>query len=683
MNKWIDGVILGVIVLVAVLLRFTGLDWDEYNHYHPDERYISWVGTSIEWPAEWSTALEPSRSSFNPFYWPSDAASEGILLEQDEQRRFAYGHLPLYLGVVSTRILEQIGPPLRAVLPDEWPLTRDILNGGELNEFGHLTAAGRFLAALFDVATVVVIFFIGRLLFGRIAGLLAAAFLALNVMHIQLSHYFAVDPYLTFFVVLSIAFMILSLRLGQSRPRRTAYLFMAAILVGFAVGSKFSAVLLLIPLSVTGLLDKERSLNTRILHLFAAFLVAFFAFALTNPFAILDLSCEVDSAAINLGPIRLPSLNLSSCFIENMVLQGTMVRGTRDVPFARQYLGTTPYLYFIEMQLRWGMGYILGLAAFGGFGWALWRVSAVLVRWWKQERRPQIIGGLSRVIDQSPDSGLGPFAVTRGELVLMTWTLPFFVTTGLLVVKFMRYLEPLSPFLMLYAAGLLLSIPWKKWRWATIIIVLIASGIQAISFVNLYNQPHPWIAASRWIFENVDQDAVILNEAWDDPLPDAVEVEGIVRKRSEYIAGTVNWLSGVDAGDNRQKLVDNLQQVASADYIVLSSNRNYGVIPRLEDRYPLSSQYYPLLFEGRMGYEVAYVGTRTPNLFGIFAKPDTFSWPDLERPQAVIDYYDDLPGFPGGRFDESFTVYDQPLVIILENTGRLSAEQMVALFDFS
>ncbi|MCI0455918.1 MAG: hypothetical protein L0Z62_02925, partial [Gemmataceae bacterium] len=59
------------------------------------------------------------------------------------------------------------------------------------------------------------------------------------------------------------------------------------------------------------------------------------------------------------------------CYLENVALQGTMVQGLRDVPFVRQYIGTTPFLYYIEMQLRWGMGLLLGLAAFGGFAWAV------------------------------------------------------------------------------------------------------------------------------------------------------------------------------------------------------------------------------------------------------------------------------------------------------------------------
>jgi hypothetical protein len=145
----------------------------------------------------------------------------------------------------------------------------------------------------------------------------------------------------------------------------------------------------------------------------------------------------------------------------------------------------------------------------------------------------------------------------------------------------------------------------------------------------------------------------------------------------------VNWLTGTGALDDRAKLEENLSLVSRADYVILSSNRNYGGIPRLEERYPLSSQYYNLLFDGELGFEITYVGTRMPNLLGFNLKPDPFSWSGLDTPQLISDYFDSLPGISGGRFDESFTVYDQPLVIILKNTARLPAAEMSSLFDLS
>jgi hypothetical protein len=678
MRTGLQVILLGLILLVAAVLRFTGPDWDDFQHYHPDERYIVWVATSIEWPQEWRTALSPDTSTFNPFYWPTNATSAGIVLDQAETRRFAYGHLPLYLGVILTRGLEQIGPAVGPSLPANWSVTQDILNRADRIEFRHLLVAGRALTGLVDVATVGLIFFLGKVMFAPEVGLLAAAFLALNVMHIQLAHFFTVDPYLTFFVVASILFMVLATRAGQMSRRRTLYISLAAVAIGLAAGSKFGGVLLLLPLAVTILLDDRQEVVKKALLILAACTIVFLVFAVTNPFAILDFSCTAD-APLRLGQLEVPKRYLSSCYLQNLAQQGSMVRGLRDVPFVRQYAGTVPFLYFIEMQLRWGMGPLLGLVSFLGFAWAIWRVAYGAWNWRKWRNSSD---------KRAPDAGSfrlsgARYRLTSAEPVLLAWTLPFFLTTGALVVKFMRYMQPLLPFLMLYAAAMVLSWHRVALRRAAAIIILAVATVYALAFVSIYDRPHPWIAASEWIFNNVSPDSYILGEAWDDPLPDGIELNGERRRRNEYSTDDVNWLSGTGARDSEEKLIQNLTQLSQADYLVLSSNRNYGVIPRLPERYPISSQYYPLLFDGNLGYEVVYAGTRMPSLLGFSLKGDTFGWPGLSPPQDVGDYLDGLPGMSLGRFDESFTVYDHPLVIIFANSGRLTAEEMAELFTIS
>ena len=87
-----------------------------------------------------------------------------------------------------------------------------------------------------------------------------------------------------------------------------------------------------------------------------------------------------------------------------------------------------------------------------------------------------------------------------------------------------------------------------------------------------------------------------------------------------------------------------------------------------------------MLFDGQLGYEVTYASTRMPNLAGLYLKPDAFSWAGLEAPEVVSSLLDRLPGVNLGRFDESFTVYDQPLVIVFANTGKLTFEEMVERF---
>ncbi len=648
------------VLLAAAVLRLTGIDWDGNHHYHPDERYISWVATTIEWPGDIASAFSPARSSFNPYYWPPEASSAGIQVEQDQPRKFAYGHLPLYLGVAATRLADWL-EPLTAVFPPNWVFTQDILNGAGLVEFGHLTAVARALTGLVDVGTVWLTFLLGRRLYGAKVGLLAAAFLALNVMHLQLAHFFTVDPYMTFFVAAAVYFMVRAGGAGEAGKRRTGNLLLAAVFVGLAVGSKFAAILLLAPLAVTVWLGWRERWGV---WLVTAVLVAFLSFFITNPFAILDLSCEVITPEVPLGPVTIPRLDWRSCYLENISRQSAMVRGDSDLPFTRQYSGTLPYLYFIEMQLKWGMGPLLGLAAFAGLGWAVWREAKRL----KIERL--------KIEDLRLNANHQSSII---NLIVLAWVIPYFLTTGAFYVKFMRYLQPVTPFLMIFGAAMTLS--WgRKWRRTAVSLILITTALYALSFVNLYRQPHPWVAASQWIYANVKPGMLILSEQWDDSLPSSMWLGDVYRRRSEYRSAELTWHSSTGSNDNAEKLAANLQLLAEAEYMTIVSNRVYGVVPRLPEKYPLSSQYHQLLFDGSLGYEAVAVYGRFPNLFGIYLQPDTFGWPHLRPPAPVADYLADMPGIRWGRADESFLVYDQPLVVIFENVEKLTTGEMMARF---
>ncbi len=669
--KWWQALLLILILLVAAALRLTGIDWDNYNHYHPDERYITWVATTIERPLDWSVALDPRSSSFNPFYWPDEAESKGIEVLQGQPRSFAYGHLPLYLGVFATRLVERFPEVLRERLPQEWLLTRDLLNGAQAVEFRHLTAVGRAMTALFDVGVVGLVFLLGCRLYGVNAGLLAAALLAINVMHIQLAHFFAVDPLLTFFVVAAVATMVAALPVGQhhedtSRPVRSNLLLTtSAIFIGLAIGSKFSAALLFIPLIIALWMQTPFSNRRFAMQLLGFGALALATFIVTNPFALLDWTCTPETLLSQSGRWSLSSVIERSCYLQNVIRQGAMVRGSLDAPFARQYAGTLPILYYLEGQIRWGMGPALGLVSIAGLGWVSWRVGRDV---------------LTRVRNQATEERTEARSLS-GELLVLAWVMPYFLTTGFFFAKFMRYMQPITPFLMLFAAALLMRVRPLWLRSALIGVTLISTAFYAAAFVQMYRQEHPWIAASRWLFRNAPAQALILSEQWDEGLPSSLEVDGEFRSRFEYEADELTWLTGADQLDNRDKLAENLERLAGADFVVLSSNRVYGVAPRLPERYPLTSQYHQLLFDGDLGYELVYVSGRFPTIGGVRIKPDTFSWPDLEPPPLVAQFLAEQSGLSLGRVDESFVVYDQPLTMIFANTGRLSAGEMEALFQ--
>ena len=658
---------LAVILLVAAALRLSGLDWDSFQHHHPDERYITWVATTIEFPSPGSMSRadwQPQTSTFNPFRWPPAASSEGIAVLQDQPRDFAYGHVPLYLGVLATRLAERLGPALTSWLPPDWSLTADVLNGAGRIEFHHLAAVGRALTALFDVGTVWLVYRLGRRLYGPAVGLLAAALLAVTVLHVQLAHFFTSDPYLTFFALAAVYALVVGHGAATPRRRRLAWL-LAAALIGLAIGSKFSAVLLFAPLLWA--IWSSRRARRWWLEAVAALAMAALVFALTNPFAVLDRTCPAPAAPPRLGPMVLPEALTRSCYLQNVAEQNAMVRGAADLGFARQYAGTLPYLYFIEMQIRWGMGPLLGLAGFAGLGWAVWGLLAGRGHEWRARLR------------------------TDPVVIPLLWVGLYFLVTGSFTVKFMRYMQPIVPLLVLFGAAMLWA-GGRRWtaaraatrpgRWATAALALVAAftTLYALAFMAIYGQEHPWNVASRWVYQNVPPGTTLLSEQWDDYLPATMIVDGQSRRRDEYPNVELTWLTGPDARDDEAKLQANLEALAAAEYVTILSNRVYGVVPRLPQRYPLSSQYHQLLFDGRLGYEPVWVGGRLPRLFGLALVPDTFGWPGLTPPAAVAEYLRAGPALSFGRVDESFVVYDQPLTMIFQNTAHLTAAEMRAAF---
>lgn len=658
--------ILGAILLAAAALRLTGLDWDGFQHHHPDERYITWVATTIEFPSiltkDWAAQWRPETSTFNPFRWPPQAGSEGIVVLQDQPRAFAYGHLPLYLGVLATRLAERVGPWLIPWLPADWPFTADVLNGAGRIEFHHIAAVGRALTGLIDVGSVLLIFLLGCRLAGPTVGLLAAALLAVTVLHIQLAHFFTSDPYMTFFTLAALYLMVLARdqRQDSDRPNRVIlYLSLAGAMVGLATGSKFSAIILVLPLLWTGWIIGDRRLRALLLPL----AVGAISFVFTNPFAILDWTCV--PAQTGRAPFAALTDELSrSCYIHNIMTQNAMVSGEADLGFTRQYEGTVPYVYFVEMLLRWGMGPVLGLLGFSGFGWAVWRAG----------RSFKAPGAWREAHDR---------LAAQPIVIILLWMVPYFILTGRFYVKFLRYMQPIVPLLLLL--GVMMIYEWQSVAGRRVVAGLaLVSGIAyALAFNSIYAQEHPWNRASRWIYANIAPGALILSEQLDDYLPVTMETGGRLRSRREYSNAELSWLTAPDAADNPAKLMANLELLARADYLTVISNRVYGVVPRLPERFPLSGQYHQLLFAGELGYELVWVGERSPSLLGLTVRADTFGWPRLDPPLAVVEYLSAQPSFSLGRADESFIVYDQPLTMIFRNKGKMTAEQMRAAFDLT
>ncbi len=628
-KSWVE-LALAVVLLSAAALRLYNVNWDDLHHVHPDERWISMVASDIAWPENFKDILDPRKSTLNPLWIPQDNA----------RRNYAYGHLPLYLLALGANLATRLAPLGQhlSAYPDLAEAVGDL---ALLSRYSHINLVGRVISAFADLGIIYLVFLLGKHIYSKRVGLLGATFVAFTVMHIQLAHFCAFDVVTTFFAVLTVYSAV---RLAQRGDWFSAVV--AGGAAGLAVASKFSAMPILLTLVVAcgvrvftrearGTDNRQPGARDRGLAdslwqalglLLISLLAAAVAFAITSPFAILDLKA----------------------YLEQVKQQGGMVRGTNDWPFTRQYRGTLPYVYHIEQQLRWGMGWPLGLVAFAGLAYLLWR--AIRRRCWGE------------------------------EWVILSWVVPYFLITGSFLVKFMRYMLPITPFLSLMGAEMLLAMQdtirrkmqdtrckmqdarlMRLVSWILYLVsgmVVISSAFYSLAFVSIYSRPHTWLEASRWIYAHVPDGSVIANEHWDDKLPQPLPEAGQNSGARGYHHLTLPMYEP-DTLDKYALLKDILSQ---ADYIILASNRLYRTIPRLPQRYPISTRYYELLFAEELGFRLEKAFTSYPGL----------SFDRLRTPLGwtIVD----------DAADESFTVYDHPKPLVFKKERELSDEEFDALF---
>ncbi|TAK51505.1 MAG: phospholipid carrier-dependent glycosyltransferase [Gammaproteobacteria bacterium] len=214
---------------------------------------------------------------------------------------------------------------------------------------------GRLSAALLGVLTVAAVADIGRRAFSANAGLLAALFLAVNVLHVDLSRVIGVDVPMTFLATITLCFGMRIIANG----RRADYLG-AGLFAGLATTTKLPAVLLLVPLLIAhGYAVRQSGGGVRAWVTSSELWQTALAFAgvlvLTNPLFFGNL---LDSVAwLFFAPGSGDTAALSA------VESGPEVLG-RQRP--------NLYLYYLSV-MRESMGWPLFLLGIGGSLLAIWR----------------------------------------------------------------------------------------------------------------------------------------------------------------------------------------------------------------------------------------------------------------------------------------------------------------------
>ena len=492
-------------------------------------------------------------------------------------------------------------------------------------DLGDLAMVGRTLTALADAGSILVLFVLGQRLYGRAVGLLAAGLGAFTAATIQLAHFYRPEPFVILLTLAGFWFMLNVAERGRWRDH-----WLLGIMVGLSFAVKPTSLHLLVPLAVTytvavwrtwsfyRLMVPQVAVLTVAAQAVAAGVVAVGVFAVLQPYAFLDFAK----------------------FAGDLAWEVRIARTAGLVPYTLQYVGAAKGLYELNQTVVWALGLPLGLVAWG----------SLLLTILRSRQRPLL-----------------------GDLLLLSWVLATFLTVALFEVKFLRYIAPILPVIVLLGSRWLVaghgwtmrrSVLLGKLAMTAIVLVVLITAFHGLAFITIYSQPHPAVQASRWVNEQVPVGTIILTDNhWDEGFPDL----------GPYVVSQLPMYER----DEPKKMAALAQELEAAGYLLIYSNRPFGSIARLPERYPLSSRYYQLLFEGRLGYGLERAFTRYPSLLGVSFIHDPFTRATVARPPTLPGADPAGVALRLGYADENVTNYDHPLVLLFRNRERLTASTLL------
>jgi YYY domain-containing protein len=770
LTAWPIWLLLIAALAFGAYFRFSGINWSDGQPLHPDENFLTMVTSAIRPPANLGEYFDSQNSPLNPYNNNFDL--------------FVYGDLPIFITRYTADVLDGVchaAPDLclhsnGAIMP--------------FASYNGIQLLGRGLSALLDVFALILMFLMGRRLYGARVGALAALLGAATTLQIQQSHFYTADIFAMFFVVAAFYFI---LRFADTNSWFDVVASGAA--TGLAIASRINVAPLLGIIAIgagatvlrqsrTATADARRvTWESAILRVMVAVLAAAIVFRIFMPYAF-DGLLKFD-----------PRWSNNMTYIRNLI-------GGEDPggPPGVQWTDRAPIVFPWINIVFWGMGVPLGLAAWLSWAWAGWQTF--LAPYLKRRR--------GRLGDWLID-----VAQSR-HLLIWVWVTAYFVWQGSQWVKSIRYQLPIYPFLTLMTAAALMAL----WDWArksaarsafkrtgamvAIGVVVVGAYAWAFAFTAIYRQPTTRVSSSQWIYDHVptaltltidrggetsavqlpfpntinygsdqfptfapftvDQDgtavSITINRLIDpvaDPEPEAVRVAiadtpdgqnpltqaevtvhaeqwgahggavtlelppAALRAGQTYFAvtqavsgaplvaesstiATEAWDEGIPVRlggrdgysiyhgveiqrqweDTPDKLENLIQWLDQSDYVTLSSNRAYGSMSRQPLRYPLTIEYYRLLFTGQLGFKLVAAFESYPTL-GPFTFPDQETtqlmnlWPDPTRcPQSGVPQCHGLINVPMPPAEEAFSVYDHPRVLIFQKQPDFSVADVRA-----
>ena len=720
--------LLVLILVLAAAFRLTGINWDDYTHLHPDERFLTMVETGLQLPQSFADYFNTQESLMNPHN-----VGYGF---------FVYGTFPIFLVRYVAEWVSQTG-------------------------YDQVQIVGRVISASADLITIALMYLLGSKLYSRKVGLLASFLAAGTALLIQHAHFFVVEPMLTMFVTAGLYAAVCIFDDG-----RLADYIGFGVVLGLAVATKISIAPLaaLAVAAAVGRLasaeDRKDEFRSAFLGLSAAALLSVILFRIFQPYAF-------EGPAIwNVLPNPDWLANISEIAGQN--------KGNTDAPYALQWANRTPIWFAWKNMVLWGMGLPLGLAAWAAWAWAGWETlrgrwgrhfllvlwtgayflwqstgftpamryqlpvypSLILLASWglwvawdraKSGKHPRLMqtaaGGLMLVVAAGTllwgiaFTGIYTRPATRVEAT--RWIYENIPSVMNLVIedgeeRFLENipmperttLQPGSPNIASFtslSSGTAVELvfahvsegePGDTTGALTAVLLDDPNSSEPLATAHLTTDEEPlngdevrlpldqpvdleegtmyWVRLDWAATSTLELYGSILTSetTWDDGLPLRLDGRDI---GGRYIGQNLELYWPDEQDDDQNGISDKYERIlesfSNGDYLIITSNRQFGTIPRVPQRYPLTTEFYrelvgcpatisvlecfsyvqPGQYEGALGYELVEVFDSSPRIGNIIIS-------------------DQLA-------EEAFTVYDHPRVLIFQKSEDFDEADIIGALE--
>lgn len=317
----------------------------------------------------------------------------------------------------------------------------------------------RLISAGLGTATIAVVYRLGRLLYASHVGLIGAACITLNFLHVRESHHGTPDVVALFLGTMALWAYARIGRYGRTKDYLAAAVFSALSIVGRPTAS-----LLMLPFAFAHVQRHGGLRNLSRRNLQAAFLSG----RLWASLCVMGATFLMSNVQLLINPIGYLKYWYSFLKLSDRI---------------RYLSDPLPAPLFYIRTLEWAGGALLVIAMGVGLLWAL------------RQR-------------------------TYSDLLLVSFIIPYFVLGSASSVYFARYALPIMPGLSLLAARLVEAVPQLRrrpvWLVPVLAVFLLQPGLRIVRYDYLLLQTDTRTLAKEWIEENVPPNAKIAME-WHGP----------------------------------------------------------------------------------------------------------------------------------------------------------------------